>query len=105
MIDIKLQPDPASFQPRMMLSLNGKAFASLNIEILDDLTFISPNGNPFKGPELSLDGAIEELSAMIKNEYTDILSEVPIQELVRAFQYIVKNYKVKKWNGEYLKFQ
>lgn len=105
MIDIKLMPDPASFGYRIAAFKDGEILTSFDYEILDDLTFISPNGNPFKGPELTLNNAILELSHMIKNDNPEELKDVSVEEIIEKFKPIIQNYKIKKWNGDYLPFQ
>jgi len=82
---------------------DGVEFASFNYEILDDLTFKSPNNTIFKGPELGKDAAVLELMTMLKNNYEEV-SAVPLEKLIEIFTPLVAGYKVKSWDGEYLPF-
>lgn len=105
MIEIKLIPDPISFGYRIAFFKDGEKLSSFNYELLDDLTFRSPDGNPFKGPEFSKDDAIFELSMIIKNDNPEELKDITVEEIVELFKPIIENYKIKKWDGEYLPFQ
>lgn len=104
-IEIKLIPDPISFGCRIAVFKDEEKLTSFNYDILDDLTFRSPNGNPFQGPELALNDAISELSHMIKNDNPEELKDISMEEIMEKFKPIVENYKIKKWDGEYLPFQ
>lgn len=105
MIEIKLIPDMISFGYRIAFFKDDVKLTSFNYEILDDLTFISPNGKPFKGTEFSLNNAILELSHMIKNECPEELENISVEEIMEKFKPIVEHYKIKKWDGEYLPFR
>ena len=85
--------------------LNDEVFASISMEILDDLTYVSLTDNPFKGPEFSLENAIKELATMLKNEHGELLSEVSIQDFVEAFRDITKSYKIKVYDNKTSNFQ
>lgn len=103
MMKIELIPDPISFGYRIVFFKDGEKLTSFNYEILDDLTYRSPDKNPFKGPEFSKNDAIFELSTMIKNDNPEKLSDVTVEEIINEFAPIIKNYKIKKWDGEYLR--
>lgn len=105
MIEIKIIPDTTSFGVRIALFKDDEKVTSFNYEILDDLTFLSLKDTPFKGPELSLKDAVLELATMMKNDSPEKLSDVSIDEIVEAFEPLIKKYKIKRWDGEYLPFQ
>jgi hypothetical protein len=42
---------------------------------------------------------------IINNDSPEKLSDVSIDEIVEAFEPLIKKYKIKRWDGEYLPFQ
>lgn len=102
MIEIKIIPDSISFDRRIVFFKDGKQLTSFNYEILDDLTFKSPEGNPFEGPEFSIDDAILELSYMIKNDNPEELKDTSVEEIIEVLKPITEHHKIKQWKGDFL---
>jgi len=103
MIEIKIIPDPITFGCRLAIFKDGEKITSFNLELLDDLTYRSPDTNPFKGPELTKEEMAVEIMTMMKNDCEE-LNDTPIEELVKEFNHLIKDFKIKAWNGEYLPF-
>lgn len=103
MIEIKFIPDPVSFGYRIAIFKDDVKLESFNYELLDDLTYRSNPTNPFRGPELTKGEMAVELMTMMKNS-TEELSDVSVEELVEIFNPLIKDYKIKVWDGEYLPF-
>ena len=103
MIVIKLIPDPISFGYRIAIFKDDVKLESFNYELLDDLTYRSRPSNPFRGPEFTKEEMAVELMTMMKNS-TEELSDVSVEELIKKFNPLIKNYKIKIWDGEYLPF-
>jgi hypothetical protein len=104
MIEIKVIRDDLNFGYRIAIFKDGTKVTSFNYELLDDLTYRSPMSNPFKGPEFTKDEMIIELMTMAKNS-SEELSDVSLEELIQKFTLMIKDYKIKVWDGEYLPFQ
>ena len=103
MIEIKLISDPISFGYRIAIFKDDVKLESFNYELLDDLTYRSPDTNPFKGPEFTKEEMAVELMTMVKNSNEE-LSDVSVEELVEKFNPLIKDYKIKVWDGKYLPY-
>lgn len=103
MIEIKLIPDPITFGYWIAIFKNDVKLESFNYELLDDLTYRNKPTNPFRGPELTKEEMAVELMTMMKNS-TEELSDITVEELVEIFNPLIKDYKIKVWDGTYLPF-
>lgn len=103
MIEFKLISDPITFGYRIAIFKDGEKITSFNYELLDDLTYRSPDTNPFKGPEFTKEEMTLEIMTMMKND-CDKLNDTSIEELTKEFNHLIKDYKIKAWDGEYLPF-
>jgi hypothetical protein len=74
------------FCPRIYFYKDGKEFARLSMELFQDLTFKSPEGYPFKGPEFTMDEAYEETLHALKYELDD-------PDLNEELEEVLKNLK------------
>ena len=101
MIEFKPLYDTINFNYRIAIFKDGEQLTSFNAELIDDLTYRSPNTNPFKGPEFTKDEMARELMTMMKNS-CDKLNNISLEELVDSFSDLIKDYKIKVWDGEYL---
>jgi hypothetical protein len=104
MIEFKIIPDPISFGYRISIFKDDVKLESFNYELLDDLTYRSPDTNPFKGPEFTKEEMAVELMTMLKNSNEE-LSDVSVEELIDKFNLFIKDYKIKVWDGKYLPYQ
>lgn len=103
MIEFKRIYDPINFNYRIVILKDGEKLTSFNAELMDDLTYRSPATNPFKGPEFTKEEMAKEIMTMMKND-CDELNATPLEELVDKFLDLIKDYKTKIWDGEYLPF-
>lgn len=103
MIQFKPEYDSVNFSYRISIFKDGEKITSFNSELMDDLTYRSPDTNPFKGPKFTKEEMAVEIMTMMKND-CDKLNDTSVEELLNEFNHLIKDYKIKVWGGEYLPF-
>jgi len=103
MIEITPILDKGSMELRIAVFKDNEKLMSFNYDFLHDLTYKSPPSNPFRGPEMSKEEMAVELMTVVKNECPQ-LAETSVEDLVELFNPLIKDFKIKVWDGKYLPF-
>jgi len=83
----------SDFCPKIFFYKDGKEFARLSMELFHDLTFKSPEGYLFKGPELTMNEAYEETLHALKYELNDQDLNEELEEALKDLKKLNTNTK------------